>query len=47
MMANDLNTLSAWQWKLALIASHFQLGLISDDEIIAFLNYKFFKKKKF
>lgn len=47
MMANDLNTLSAWQWKLALIASHFQLGVISDDEIIAFIHSKCFTKNKF
>lgn len=31
-----LDTFNSWQWELAIVASRFRLGLLSDDEIIAF-----------
>lgn len=33
MIANEF---TAWQWELAFVASRFELGLLNDDEIIAF-----------
>lgn len=36
MQNNKLSDFSAWQWELAIVASRFELGLFSDDEIIAF-----------
>ena len=33
---NKLNEFSAWQWELAITASRLQLGLLDDDEMIAF-----------
>lgn len=35
-MMNELNAFTAWQWELAFVASRFRLGLLTDDEIIAF-----------
>lgn len=30
------NDFEPWQWELAIVASRFRLGLLSDDEVIAF-----------
>lgn len=33
---SKLDEFTAWQWELAIVASRFRLGLLSDSEIIAF-----------
>lgn len=36
MNVSQFSDFTAWQWELAFIACRFRLGLLSDDEIIAF-----------